>query len=383
MNNPILNNENFISVVPRIIDPEMKFTTKSIQNLNNANGKHNKVPNKQITQQAVKNTKDIAVPTLSFYNNYKYIIIIGLIVIGLIVIILLIYYLYKKNKDKQTKIHNKESIGKDSEDAKKSTDNVSSGGTDSAEKKKNIDKYISNYILNDDEDSDSEGEDDEQISTKDELNTTTVVENTAETHSPEADENMTDNNIIHQKMQEQRMQQQYIQQQQMQQFQQLQQLQHFQQMQNPQVVNTMDTNNLTNNLNLHNTQMPNMIISGIMEVSIGDNTDNIISPNDNIIEELTSEVDYDIDDFLNTNETLNTDIISNDVETIEDEIVIINESDDEIKIESIPDTISESNNKNIDIIMKSDAAKKTYNKNKKKSAVSNDDELNYFKKFVK
>lgn len=378
MNNPILNNDNFISVVPRIIDPEMKFTTKSIQNLNNANGKHNKVPNKQVTQQAMKNTKDIPVPTVSFYNNYKYIIIIGLIVIGLIVIILLIYYLYKKNKDKQTKIHNKESIENDNQDVKKLTDNVSSSGPDTAEKKKNIDKYISNYILNDD-DSDSEGEDDEQTSTKNELNTT-VVENTAETHSPETDENMTDNNIIHQKMQEQRMQQQYIQQQQMHQFQ---QLQHFQQMQNPQVVNIMDTNTLSNNLNLHNTQMPNMMISGIMEVSIGDNTDNIILPNDNIIEELTSEVDYDIDDFLNTNETLNTDIISNDDETIEDEIVIINESDDEIKIESTPDTISESNNKNIDIIMKSDAAKKTYNKNKKKSVVSNDDELNYFNKFVK
>lgn len=383
MNNPILNNDNFISVVPRIIDPEMKFTTKSIQNLNNANGKHNKVPNKQVPQQAMKNTKDIPVPTVSFYNNYKYIIIIGLIVIGLIVIILLIYYLYKKNKDKQTKIHNKDSIEKDNQDVKKLTDNVSSGGACDTEKKKNIDKYISNYILNDD-DSDSEGEDDEQASTKDELNTTANVESTMETQSPETDENMTDNNIIHQKMQEQRMQQQYIQQQQMQQFQQLQQMQHFQQMQSPQVVNIMDTNNLSNNLNLHNTQMPNMMVSGIMEVNIEDNTDNIILPNDNIIEELTSEVDYDIDDFLNTNETLNTDIISND-ETTEDEIVIINESDDdvEIKTESTPDTISESNNKNIDIIMKSDAAKKTYNKNKKKSVVSTDDELNYFKKFVK
>ena len=107
MNNPTLSENDYVSVLPRIIDPNMQFTKESIANtLDNKNtgtvckideNTNGKVQNTTSNTSVIKNTiEEVSTTTgTSFFTEYKYVILIIVIVIITIVIIYFIYKYYK------------------------------------------------------------------------------------------------------------------------------------------------------------------------------------------------------------------------------------------------------------------------------------------------
>ena len=168
----ILNNDNFVSVLPRILDPGMRFTKESILNSNIKNTTENAlstekeaVPQKQITFDKKENLdNENSQKSNSFLSDYKYII---LIVIISIVIIIIAYRVYKyfDNKNNQKKIEivpNKEEVKL--LDSQKSTCDI-----DKNIKDENVKEYISNYIINEDDDDDDD-ENNEESNIEEESN---------------------------------------------------------------------------------------------------------------------------------------------------------------------------------------------------------------------
>lgn len=145
----ILNNDNFVSVLPRIIDPGMQFTKQSILNSNaktetqlpvgKSAGSENSVSlEKKEVLGVVQNQK-----SNSFLSDYKYIIFM---VIISIVIIIIVYFIYKyfDNKNNPKKI--------ESTPVKEEIKLL----VDKDKKDDNIKEYISNYIIKDGDDDDDD-----------------------------------------------------------------------------------------------------------------------------------------------------------------------------------------------------------------------------------
>lgn len=190
----ILNNDNFVSVLPRIIDPGMKFTKESILNSNIKNttesvisAERESIPQKQLISDT-KESLDRNVSTYdidnkqsqksnSFLSDYKYIILIVIISIVIIIIAYLIYK-YFDNKNNQKKIE----VNTNKEEVKLLDNAVSTCGIDKGVKDDNVKEYISNYIINDDEnddgeeDTNNEEEDNEDINNEEEDSVENIIE---------------------------------------------------------------------------------------------------------------------------------------------------------------------------------------------------------------
>lgn len=132
-----------MSVLPRILDPSMKFTVDSIKQMPSKEIKNNnKINNNENIEDDEDNDEDDIKSTIpainqsvfyTFYNNYKYVILIIIIIILLIILGIVIYKYYNKKK-KETVIAN---------------DGTKPKIDDSVKEK--IDTYISNYIIDDEE----------------------------------------------------------------------------------------------------------------------------------------------------------------------------------------------------------------------------------------
>ena len=84
--NSKIHNDDTISVVPRIIDPNMKFTKESldmIESKKNKNIEFNILENNISKNQTTESEKIIENPTISvgFFSKYKYYILIIIIII--------------------------------------------------------------------------------------------------------------------------------------------------------------------------------------------------------------------------------------------------------------------------------------------------------------
>lgn len=132
-----------ISVLPRILDPSMKFTAESIRSMPEKNKNNNvEVNTKEInntsqtkTEKENKNEVKELSGIYLFFNNYKYIILTIVILILLIILAVLVYRYYNKNKNNK-----QEDLSIDNN--KQKIDH---------EKKQKLDEYISNYIIDDEE----------------------------------------------------------------------------------------------------------------------------------------------------------------------------------------------------------------------------------------
>ncbi len=88
-----------ISVLPRILDPSMKFTAESIRSMPEKNKNNNvEVNTKEInntsqtkTEKENKNEVKELYGIYLFFNNYKYIILTIVILILLIILAVLVY----------------------------------------------------------------------------------------------------------------------------------------------------------------------------------------------------------------------------------------------------------------------------------------------------
>lgn len=122
-------NDDSISVLPRILDPKMKFTVDSIKNMPNKN------TTTKVEPQVPNKTKE-APPSgvYVFFQNYKYVILIIIIIILLVVIIYLVIKYYNKQKNKVIPINEKPNDTKVSQ-----------------ETKQKINEYVSNYIIDEEE----------------------------------------------------------------------------------------------------------------------------------------------------------------------------------------------------------------------------------------
>jgi hypothetical protein len=102
----VLNNDNFVSVLPRIIDPGMKFTKESILNSNIKNTTENiisteneVIPKKQLTFDKKENLDNSqSQKSNSFLSDYKYIIMIAIISIVILIISYLVYKYFDNKK---------------------------------------------------------------------------------------------------------------------------------------------------------------------------------------------------------------------------------------------------------------------------------------------
>lgn len=149
MNNSKIVNDDVITVVPRIIDPNMKFTKESIQNI--------ELKNKNVTckienistndENSIKDENIQNSINIGFFAKYKTYIFVIIIIILLICIIYLIYK-YVTNKKKK-EIENENTFNKD--DKPKEIEN-----TNNVLKKKEINNYLSNFILDEDEDEENQ-----------------------------------------------------------------------------------------------------------------------------------------------------------------------------------------------------------------------------------
>jgi hypothetical protein len=100
MNNSKIVNDDVITVVPRIIDPNMKFTKESIQNIELKNKNSScKVDNSSTNNE--NSTSDENIITLGFFAKYKTYIFVIIIIILLICIIFLIYKYFTNKKKKE------------------------------------------------------------------------------------------------------------------------------------------------------------------------------------------------------------------------------------------------------------------------------------------
>lgn len=175
MNIPVLSEKDYVSVLPRIIDPKMQFTKESIENTfdnKKALVDHNKYKTSNETEfnekPTTKNNLNMDGEPSSFLSDYKYVIIIVIIVITL-VIIYFIYRYYTKEKPADPKIA-------DTEEKPAIEDNKSK------EKTETVNTYLSSYIQDDengDEDEDivedeSNKQEDENIVELDNYNNTNM-----------------------------------------------------------------------------------------------------------------------------------------------------------------------------------------------------------------
>ncbi len=125
-----INNDNFVTVLPRILDPNMKFTKESL--------KAKPVESRKPTSSEPLNISSVEIPKsnnvkkISFFNEYKYVI---LIIIITILAICIIYFIYKYYNDKKEN----EKPPLINKDDKKNT-NLS---------KEERNKYLSEFIVND------------------------------------------------------------------------------------------------------------------------------------------------------------------------------------------------------------------------------------------
>ncbi len=109
-----INNDNFVTVLPRILDPGMKFTKESLkQPIAEAQTQCPQVPKEKIKK-------------LSFFNEYKYVI---LFIVITILVMLVIYLSYKHYNDKKIDIKPDKQIVVDKDDR---------------------DRYLSEFIVDDD-----------------------------------------------------------------------------------------------------------------------------------------------------------------------------------------------------------------------------------------
>ena len=94
MNNSLLNSNDCISVVPRIIDPNMKFTKESLEQIDNL--KRDKICKKkeQILESKqhinTKNTNEQLIE-IGFFTKYKSYILVIIILILICFIIFLLF----------------------------------------------------------------------------------------------------------------------------------------------------------------------------------------------------------------------------------------------------------------------------------------------------
>lgn len=156
----ILNNDNFVSVLPRIIDPGMQFTKESILNSHTKNASENTFTDAKSAGSAIPvNSVDLekkesmdnsqVQKSSSFFSDYKYIIFM---VIISIVIIIIVYFIYKyfDNKNNPKKIE----ADPNKEETKLLDSGVSTNAID-----KDIKDYISNYIIDENDDEEEEKDD--------------------------------------------------------------------------------------------------------------------------------------------------------------------------------------------------------------------------------
>lgn len=150
----ILNNDNFVSVLPRIIDPGMQFTKESIKNSNLKDASETNtsvIKNKSI--QVLENKDKPIIPQCpqgnSFLTDYKYVI---LMIIVSIIIIIIIYFIYKYFDNKSIK-DNKSTIKDEIKDEIKILSNEKDKVLDT-KKNENVKEYIANYIIDDSNDVD-------------------------------------------------------------------------------------------------------------------------------------------------------------------------------------------------------------------------------------
>lgn len=154
MNIPILSEKDYVSVLPRIIDPKMQFTKESIEKtFDNKkvlvdNNKYKTTNEVEFNEKSIdKNRLDVGVESSSFLSDYKYVIIIVIIVITLIVIYF-IYKYYTKEKPADPKIAETE-------------ENLNIEESKSKEKTETVNTYLSSYIQ-DDENEETENVSSEQ-----------------------------------------------------------------------------------------------------------------------------------------------------------------------------------------------------------------------------
>ncbi len=178
MSSSILNNENFVSVLPRIIDPGMQFTKESIQNSNVKNITDNKLSiSKSSPILEKKENLDIEQSPKgnSFLSDYKYVIL--MIIISIIVIII-IYFIYKYFDTLNEKNNLKENNNLDI----KGNDKLLTKDVKDA-KDENVKEYISNYIINDDENDNLE-DDEEDLKEDNTTNNIDVVDVISNVNTP-------------------------------------------------------------------------------------------------------------------------------------------------------------------------------------------------------
>lgn len=128
MNAQTINNDNFVSVVPRILDPGMKFTKESLQTETNESTSETKSPPTEVKK-------------INFFTEHKQAITIVLIVIVVILLLFLAYKYFYEKKETTTDVT---TTPKD--------DIVSSKET---ELKKAKDEYLSTFIIDENEDEQS------------------------------------------------------------------------------------------------------------------------------------------------------------------------------------------------------------------------------------
>jgi len=159
-----MNSEkDYVSVLPRIIDPGMQFTKESIRNTIDTNPTQPrrdiesdstlyvpyKGPNKEISEFKKKDTSEKDVNNkYSFFSDYKTIIIIILIVIVIIVLSYLIYrYFNKDSKNIETNTITN-TITSEIKDKENKENNENK---DTSSKENAVNMYLSNYIQDDDD----------------------------------------------------------------------------------------------------------------------------------------------------------------------------------------------------------------------------------------
>jgi Ca2+/Na+ antiporter len=149
------NDDMFIPVMPRILDPSLKFTENSILDSleksrinfkeDNLKKKESHVIDMPISIAPQLSTEKKSVITV--IAKYKIHIIL---LISIILLVVIIYYVYKKYKsDKNTKVEEEPNIS--------SNDNKTLECEEKVDNKK-ISSYLSNYITADDADEDSDTE---------------------------------------------------------------------------------------------------------------------------------------------------------------------------------------------------------------------------------
>ena len=177
MNNSVLCEKDYVSVLPRIIDPKMQFTKESIESTID-----NKIANTPSSRESKKLTKkdDVKIESVcepkrgitDFISDYKYVILTIVIVM---IVIALIYFVYRyysnKNKKKEIVEENKE----DTEvPAIESSEDIKA-------KEETVKAYLSGYIEDDDiNDVDDETDYIEEIGTN---NKTEHIEELLEDHN--------------------------------------------------------------------------------------------------------------------------------------------------------------------------------------------------------